>query len=133
MSPFRFAAALMLVFGAMALVLSAVGVYGVMSYSVAQRTHEIGIRIALGAQPRDVLWLIVGQGIRTAAIGLAVGLPLAWGLSRLMASQLFGVVTLEYAILIGFVSLLAGVACLSSVIPARRAMKVDPMVALRYE
>jgi putative ABC transport system permease protein len=132
-SPFRFAAVLMLVFGAMALVLAAVGVYGVMSYSVGQRRHEIGIRVALGARARDVLWLIVGQGIKTAALGLAIGLPLALGLSRLMASLLFGVVALEYAILIGFVALLAGVAFLSSYIPAHRAAKVDPMVALRYE
>jgi len=133
MSPFRFAALLMLVFGAIALALAAVGVYGVMSYGVAQRTHEIGVRMALGAEARDVLWLIVGQGIKTAALGLAIGAPLALGLSRLMASLLFGVVSLEYAILIGFVSLLAAVAFLSSYIPARRATKVDPMVALRCE
>jgi putative ABC transport system permease protein len=132
-SPFRFAAVLMLVFGAIALVLSATGVYSVMSYSVTQRTHEIGIRLALGAQSRDVLRLIVGQGVKTAALGLAIGLPLAFGLSRVMASLLFGVVSLEYPILIGFASLLAGVAFLSSYLPARRAMKVDPIVALRYE
>jgi putative ABC transport system permease protein len=133
MSPFRFAVVLMLVFGALALVLAAVGVYGVMSYSVEQRTHEIGIRIALGAEARDVLRLIVGQGIKTATLGLAIGLPLALALSRMMASVLFGVVALEYAILIGFVLLLAAVAFLSSFIPARRATKVDPMVALRCE
>jgi putative ABC transport system permease protein len=132
-SPFRFAAWLMLVFGAMALLLSAVGVYGVMSYSVAQRTHEIGVRLALGAQARDVLRLIVGQGIKTTALGLGIGLPLAWGLSRVMANLLFGVVALEYAVLIGFALLLAAVAFLSSYIPARRAAKVDPMVALRCE
>jgi putative ABC transport system permease protein len=132
-SPFRFAAALMLVFGAMALALSAVGVYGVTSYSVGQRTHEIGIRLALGARGRDVIWLIVGQGTKTAAIGLAVGLPLALGLSRLMANRLFGVVALEYAILIGFMAILVVVALLSSYLPARRATRVDPMVALRYE
>lgn len=133
MSPFRFAAVLMLVFGAIALVLAAVGVYGVMSYSVAQRTHEIGVRIALGAQPRDVLWLIVTQGIKTAALGLAIGLPLTLGLSSLMASRLFGVVAFEGAVLIGFVSLLAVVAILSNYIPARRAVKVDPLVAMRRE
>jgi putative ABC transport system permease protein len=133
MSPFRFAVVLMLVFGALALVLAAVGVYGVMSYSVEQRTHEIGIRIALGAEARDVLRLIVGQGIKTTTLGLAIGLPLALALSRMMASVLFGVVALEYAILIGFVLLLAAVAFLSSFIPARRATRVDPMVALRYE
>ena len=132
-SPFRFAAVLMLVFGVIALILSAVGVYGVMSYSVAQRTHEIGVRMALGAQQTDVLRLIVGQGVKTTALGLMIGLPLAWGLSRLMASVLFGVVSLEYTILIGFPALLAVVAFLASYFPARRAMQVDPMVALRYE
>ena len=133
MSPFRFAADLILVFGGIALALAAAGVYGVMSYGVAQRTHEIGVRIALGAQSRDVLRLVVGQGIKTAMIGLAVGLPLALGLSRVMASLLFGVVTLEYTVLIGFASLLFAVAFLSSYLPARRAAKVDPMVALRCE
>jgi len=132
-SPFRFAAVLMLAFGAVALVLSAVGVYGVMSYSVLRRTREIGVRMALGAQRADVLRLIVGQGIKTTALGLTIGLPLAWGISRLMASMLFGVVLLEYSILVGLVSLLAVVAFLSSYFPARRAMNVDPMVALRYE
>jgi putative ABC transport system permease protein len=132
-SPFRFAAVLMLVFGAIALILSAVGVYGVMSYSVAQRTHEIGVRMALGALQTDVLRLIVGQGVKTTALGLLIGLPLAWGLSRLMASVLFGVVSLEYTILIGFPALLAVVAFLASYFPARRAMQVDPTVALRYE
>jgi putative ABC transport system permease protein len=123
----------MSVFGAIALVLSAIGVYGVMSYSVAQRTHEIGICIAIGAQRSDVLRLIAGQGIKIAALGLAIGLPLALGLSRIIASLLFGVVSLEYTVLIGFVSLLAVVAFLSSYIPAQRAARVDPMVALRRE
>ena len=132
-SPFRFAAVLMLVLGAIALVLSAVGVYSVMSYSVAQRTHEIGIRVALGAQKSDVLRLIVGHGLSRAIVGLALGLPLALTLSRIMASRLFGVVAMEYLILIGLVLLLAVVAFLSSYIPARRATKVDPLVALRYE
>jgi len=133
MSPFRFAAALMLVFGAIALTLSAVGVYGVMSYAVSQRTHEIGVRIALGAQTGDVLRLIVGQGIRTAILGLAIGAPLALGLSRVMASRLFGVVALEYAVLFGFVALLGLVALLSSYLPARRATRVDPLIALKCE
>jgi putative ABC transport system permease protein len=132
-SPFRFAAVLVLAFGTIALILSAVGVYGVMSYSVAQRTHEIGIRMALGAQQTDVLRLIVGQGIKTTALGLAIGLPLAWGLNRLMANVLFGVVLLEYSILVGLVSLLAVVAFLASYFPARRATRVDPIVALRSE
>lgn len=132
-SPFRFAAVLMLVFGATALVLSAVGVYGVMSYSSARRAHEIGLRMALGARRRDVLRLIVGHGLKTAMMGLAVGLPLALALSRVMASMLFGVVALEYPTLMGFVGLMAVVALLSSYIPARRAARVDPMIALRSE
>jgi putative ABC transport system permease protein len=132
-SPFRFAAVLMSVFGVLALVLAGVGVYGVISYSVAQRTHEVGVRIALGAQRSDVLRLIVGQGIKTAALGVSIGLPLAFGLSRVMASLLFGIVSLEPGVFIGFVALLAVVAFLSCYVPAHRAAKVDPMVALRYE
>ncbi len=132
-SPFRFAAVLMVVLGAIALILSAVGIYGVMSYLVAQRTHEIGIRVALGAQRSDVLRLVMGQGIRMATLGLGIGLPIALALSRIMASVLFGVVALEYMILIGLAVLLAAVAFLSSYIPARRATKVNPLVALRYE
>jgi putative ABC transport system permease protein len=132
-TPFRFAAVLMLVFGGLALVLSAVGVYGVMSYSVAQRTHEIGIRIALGAKQGDVLALIVGQGLKTALLGLAIGLPVAFALSRLMASALFGIVALEASVLVGVVLLLAALAIVSSYLPALRATKVDPMVALRCD
>ncbi len=132
-SPFRFAAVLISVFGGIALVLSAVGVYGVMSYSVAQRTHEIGVRIALGAGRADVLSLVIGQGLKTAALGLAVGFPLALALSRIMVSQLFGVVSLEYGVLIGLMLLLGAVALLSSYVPALRATKVDPIIALRQE
>jgi putative ABC transport system permease protein len=132
-SPFRFASVLMAVFGGLALVLSAIGVFGVMSYSVAQRTHEIGVRIALGAGRADVLRLVIGQGLRTAALGLAVGLPLSFALSRFMASQLFGVVSPEYPVLFGLMILLGAVAFFASWIPARQATKVDPMVALRYE
>ncbi|MEW6207031.1 MAG: ABC transporter permease [Acidobacteriota bacterium] len=133
MSPFRFAASLMLVLGAIALMMSAVGVYSVMSYSVAQRAHEMGIRIALGAQSRDVLRLVVEQAVRTALAGLGVGLLLAFGLSRVMASMLFGVVSLEYSVVIGFALLLVAAAFLSSYLPARRAARVDPIVALRCE
>jgi putative ABC transport system permease protein len=132
-SPLRFAAGLMLVFGAIALLLSAVGVYGVMSYSVAQRSHEIGIRMALGAKRSDVLRLIVGHGVRMAALGLAIGLPLALVLSKIMAGLLFGVVTFEPAVLLGFASLLALIAFASSYIPAHRAAGIDPMKALRRE
>jgi putative ABC transport system permease protein len=123
----------MFAFGAIAMVLSAVGVYSVMTYSVARRRREIGLRLALGAQRSDVLRLIVGQGMRIAILGLGIGIPVAYALSRLMASWLFGIVALEYSILISFVVVLAGVAFLSSYVPARRATKVDPLVALRYE
>jgi putative ABC transport system permease protein len=132
-SPFRFAAVLMLVFGVLAQLLAAVGLYSVMSYSVAQRTREIGLRMALGAQPRDVLRLIAGQGLKTVVLGLSIGLPLALGLGRLMASLLYGVVALEYAVLFSVALLLAVVALGSSYIPARRAAKLDPSIALQHE
>ncbi|HEX9761412.1 MAG TPA: ABC transporter permease [Candidatus Acidoferrales bacterium] len=121
------------VFAALALVLSAVGIYGVMSYSVAQRTHEIGVRMALGAQPGDVMRLVIGQAVRLTVIGLVLGLGAAYGLSRWMASLLFEMSAtdpLTYAV-IPFI--LAVVAVLATYIPARRAMRVDPVIALRYE
>jgi putative ABC transport system permease protein len=132
-SPFRFAAGLMFVFGAIALVLAAIGVYSMMSYSVAQRAREIGLRVALGAQRGDVLRLVVGEGMKVAILGLAIGLPVAYALSRVMASMLFGIVVLEYQVLIGFLVVLAVIAFLSSYIPAHRATKVDPLTALRNE
>jgi putative ABC transport system permease protein len=132
-SPFRFAAELMLAFGAIALLLAAVGVFGVLSYTVTQRTHEIGVRIALGARKRDVLRLIAGRGLLTAGVGLAAGFPVALLLSRLMASQLFGVVALDLPVLGIIALLLAGVALAASCIPTLRASRVDPMIALRSE
>jgi putative ABC transport system permease protein len=132
-SPLRFAAFLMLIFGALALLLAAIGIYGVMSYSVAQRTHEIGVRNALGARQKDLLTLILGQGMKTALLGLAIGFPLALALSRVMARTLFGIVELEYVTLITIMSLLALVALASSYFPANRAAKIDPIAALRYE
>jgi putative ABC transport system permease protein len=132
-SPFRFAAELMLAFGSIALLLAAVGVFGVMSYSVTQRTHEIGVRIALGARRGDVLRMMIRHALLTASLGLAAGLPLALALGRLMAGQLFGVVALEYAVLAGIALLLLGVALAASLIPTLRAARVDPMLALRCE
>jgi putative ABC transport system permease protein len=129
----RLAAALMAMFGAMALALAGVGVYGVMAYAVSQRTREIGVRMALGAQPRDVLRLIIGQALKLAALGLAIGLPLALALGQVMAGALFGVVALDPMTFVAFTLLLTGVAALAGYLPARRAMRVDPLVALHCE
>lgn len=120
-------------FSGMALLLATVGIYGLISYSVAQRRQEIGIRIALGAAARQVLGLLVAQGVRLALLGLGIGIAAALLLTRAMTNLLFGVKATDPLVFVGISALLAGTAVLASYIPARRALKVDPMVSLRHE
>jgi putative ABC transport system permease protein len=129
----RFNLQLIGLFAALALVLAAVGLYGVMSYSVAQRTHEVGLRMALGAQRRDVIKLVVGQGMKLALLGVGIGLAASVAMTRLMTKLLFEVSATDFSTFTAIASLLTLVALLASYIPARRAAKVDPMIALRYE
>jgi putative ABC transport system permease protein len=132
-APRRLSMVLFGLFAGVALALSMVGIYGVMSYAVTQRTHEIGIRMALGAQTGDVLKLVVMQGMLLVVIGIAIGLIAALALSRVMKSLLYDVSATDPATFVAISLLLLGVALLANFVPARRASKVDPMIALRYE
>jgi len=129
----RFTMLLLIIFASAALVLAAVGIYGVMSYAVSRRTHELGVRMALGAPRREILRLVVREGMAMAAVGTVVGLAGALGLTRFLASLLYGVRPADPATLVAVLLLFAGIAFLACYIPAWRATRVDPLVALRYE
>jgi putative ABC transport system permease protein len=129
----RFVTILLGIFAVSALLLATVGIYGVISYSVAQRRQEIGIRMALGAAPRNVCRLIIGQGLKLTAFGLGIGLLGSLALTRVVSSFLFGVTATDPGTFAAVFAVLAIVAILASYIPAQRATRVDPMVALRHE
>jgi putative ABC transport system permease protein len=129
----RFSAVLIGIFAVLALLLAAVGIYGVMSYAVSQRTQEIGLRMALGAPAGSVRGMILGQMLRLTMLGVGIGLAGSFVVARFLASLLFGVGTYDPATFLGVAVLLVAVALSASYIPARRAMQVDPLVALRYE
>jgi predicted permease len=129
----RFMMLLLSIFGGLALVLASVGIYGVISYAVSQRTQEIGVRMALGAQPEDVLKMVVAEGLKLVVAGMAVGVVVALMLTRLLEGMLYGVSVRDPLIFILVNLLLVAVSLAACYVPARRAMRVDPMVAVRYE
>jgi putative ABC transport system permease protein len=128
-----YVAAMMGAFGGLALFLASIGLYGVIAYSVGERTHEIGMRMALGARPDDILRLVVRDGMFLAGLGLLIGFPVSFGLARALSTLLFGVSAADPVVFVGLPILLMAIAFLASYLPARRAMRVDPIVALRYE
>lgn len=128
-----YVAVMLTVMGIIALVLSAVGVYGVMAYSVTARTQEIGVRLAMGAQPRDVLRLVISRGILITAVGLLTGLPVAWGLAQLMASLIYGVSAGDLTTFVFITLLMGAITLVACYVPTRKALSVDPIIALRYE
>jgi ABC-type antimicrobial peptide transport system permease subunit len=129
----RMLASLATCFGLLALLLAAVGLYGMLAYTVIRRTGEIGVRMALGARQQQVLWLVLGDAFRLLALGIAAGLPVAWAAVRLVSSMLFGLTPTDPLTILVATVLLVAVALLAGYVPARRASRVDPMVALRYE
>ena len=129
----RFNMTLLGIFASVALALAAVGIYGVMSYSVTQRTQEIGIRMALGARRADVVRMVVGHGVGLAIAGIGIGLAFAFALTRVMNTLLFGVTATDPLTYAGLSALLLFVTAVACYVPARRATRIDPTVALRYE
>jgi ABC-type antimicrobial peptide transport system permease subunit len=129
----RLMATLAAAFGVLGLVLAAIGLYGLLTYTVARRTNEIGIRLALGAMPREVLWMVIRHVLLLVGAGIAIGLPAAWGASRWISSMLFGVKPTDTATILAATVTLVFAGLLAGFLPAWRASRVDPTVALRYE
>jgi putative ABC transport system permease protein len=129
----RLVATMSALFGGLATLLAVVGLYGVMAYTVSRRTREIGVRIALGAASADIRWMVIREALAVAAIGMALAAPVAWWLSRLVASQLYGVTASDPATAVGAVALLGVVSLLAALVPSTRAARVEPTQALRYE